>query len=342
MNKPTIRFAAIGLNHGHIYGQCNTLLRAGGELVAFYAAEPELIAPFANRYPQARLARSVAEILQDDSIQMIVSAAVPCERAALGIAAMRHGKDFMADKPGMTTLEQLAEARRAQAQTGRIYSIFYGERLQHKATVRAGELAGAGAIGRPLQTIGLGPHSVGMTKRPDWFWQPEKYGGILVDIASHQFDQFLHFTGSTDARVTAAHVANHHHRQHPAFQDFGEALVAGERGSGYVRVDWLTPRGLGVWGDVRLIVIGTEGFIEIRKNCDLAGRDGGDHLFLVDQQQTRYVDCRDVDPPYGRQLVHDVLNRTETAMTQAHCFLAMELALRAQSAAQWLSGEKGK
>ena len=61
---------------------------------------------------------------------------------------------------------------------------------------------------------------------------------------------------------------------------------------------------------------------------------GGNHLFLVDQKGTRYIDCKDQPLPYGGQLVDDVLNRTETAMPQAHCFLAMELALQAEKQAQ--------
>jgi hypothetical protein len=43
-----------------------------------------------------------------------------------------------------------------------------------------------------------------------------------------------------------------------------------------------------------------------------------------------------VDLPYGGQLVNDVLNRTETAMSQEHCFLATELALKAQKQAKKL------
>src|SRR5215475_3318982 len=176
--RPTIRFAAIGPNHNHIYGQVNLLLRAGAELVSFFATEPELIAQFAKTYPQARLASSAQEILKDDSIHLIASAAIANERAPLGIQVMKHGKDFMSDKPGFTTLEQLAEARRVQAETGRIYSICFSERFE------------VGAIGQVVQTVGLGPHRIHPPARPDWFYQRARYGGILTDIASHQVDQF--------------------------------------------------------------------------------------------------------------------------------------------------------
>jgi predicted dehydrogenase len=329
-----IKFAAIGLNHGHINGQVESVKRGGGQLVSFYAKEADLASAFSKRFPEAKLARSEREILEDPQIQLVVSASIPDERAPLGIQVMKHGKDFMADKPGMTTLEQLAEARKVQAETKRIYSILYSERLENRATVKAGELVKAGAIGRVIQTIGMGPHRMTPKTRPAWFFEKEHYGGILTDIASHQFDQFLFFTGSSKAEIVASQVGNVAHPQWPGLEDFGDVMLHGDGGSGYIRVDWFTPDGLSTWGDGRLTVLGTEGFIEIRKNVDIGGRPGGNHLFLVDQKETRYVDATQQALPYGEQLVDDVLRRTETALPQAHTFLAMELALRAEAQAR--------
>jgi predicted dehydrogenase len=329
--QPTLRFAAIGLNHAHIYGQVDLLRHAGAELVSFYAPEPDLIAQFAPTYPQARLAVSAQQILEDESIHLVVSAGIPCERAPLGVAVMQHGKDYMSDKPGFTTLDQLAEARRVQAETGRIYSVCFSERFQNRAAVKAGELVQAGAIGRVVQTIGLGPHRLNLPTRPAWFFRRAQYGGILTDIGSHQVDQFLFLTGSTQAEVVTAHVANYQHPDYPELEDFGEVLLQGNGGgAGYIRVDWFTPNGLPTWGDGRTVILGTEGYIELRKYCDIAGRPGGDHLFLVDQTGAHYMDCSQVDLPYGPQLIGDIINRTETAMPQVHCFLASELALQAQ------------
>ncbi len=339
-NKPRIRFSVIGLNHGHINGQTRTVLRGGGELVSFYAKEPDLASAFAKQFPQARQAGSEKEILEDRSIQLIVSASIPNERAPLGLEVMRHGKDFMVDKPGIITLEQLAEVRRVQQQTHRIYSILYGGRLESRATIKAGELVKAGAIGKVIQTIGQGPHRMSPKARPAWFFERERYGGIICDIASHQFDEFLFFTGSTRAEVVASQIGNVHHPQWPELEDFGDAMLRGDQGAGYIRVDWFTPDGLPTWGDSRLTVLGTDGYIEIRKNVDLAGKPGGDHLFLVDQKGVQRIDCSQVEMSYGEQLVNDVLNRTETAMPQAHCFLATELALKAQKQAQRINFKK--
>jgi predicted dehydrogenase len=334
---PRTRFAAIGLNHDHITGQVEAVKRGGGSLASFYAKEPELAAAFGKRFPEATLAKSAKAIYEDPSIQLIVSAAIPNERAGIAIEAMRHGKDVMLDKPGMTTLEQLTDVRRVQSETKRIVSILYSERLENRGTVKAGELVKAGAIGRVVQTAGFGPHRMNPKTRPAWFFDREAYGGILCDIAAHQFDQFLFFTGSTKAEVIASQVGNVNHTDHPGIEDFGDVMLRGDGGSGYIRVDWFTPDGLSTWGDGRLTVLGTEGFIEVRKYVDIGGRPGGDHVFLVDQKDTRRIDCSGVVLPYGQQLVDDILNRTETAMPQAHTFLAQELALIAQKNARRLT-----
>jgi predicted dehydrogenase len=328
-----IKFAVIGMNHGHIYGQVDAVTRGGGELVAYFAKEADLLATFAKRYPKAKQAKSEAEILDDKSIQLVLSSAIANERAPLGVRVMQHGKDFMSDKPGITTLEQLAEVRRVQKATGRIYSILYSERLENKATVKAGELVKAGAIGKVIQTISL-------SSRPEWFFNKTQFGGILCDIASHQFDQYLFFTETTKASIVASQIGNVHHPKYPNFEDFGDVMLRGNGGMGYIRVDWFTPDGLKSWGDGRLTILGTDGFIEIRKNIDIGGRDGGNHLFLTDQKETRYFDCSAQPLPYGQQLVDDVLNRTETAMSQTHCFYATELSLIAQKNAQKISLQK--
>lgn len=335
--KETIRFSVIGLNHGHIYGMVDALIDGGGVLVAVYSREPELLPGFTKRYPNVKVAKSEDEIIEDNSIQLVVSARIPVERAPLGIRVMQSGKDYMADKPGILTLEQLAVVKKVQKETKRIYSIMYSERLGNRASVQAGELVQAGAIGKVVQTVGLGPHRMNPQSRPDWFFDPEKAGGILCDIGSHQCDQFLFYTGSKQAEVSYSQVGNFNIPKYPEYQDFGDMNVRSPHATGYIRIDWFTPEGLATWGDGRTFILGTEGYIEMRKYIDIAGRKGENHLFLVNKKETKYYDCSQVIMPYGRQLVSDVVHRTETAMTQDHCFLATELALTAQKMAYQLN-----
>ncbi len=335
--KDSIRFSVIGLNHSHIYGMVSALISGGGELVSVYAKEPDLLQGFTKRYPNAKVAKSEEEILGDNSIQLVASASIPIDRAPLGIRVMQSGKDFMADKPGIITFAQFKEVKKVQKETGRIYSIMYSERLGNPASVQAGEIIKAGAIGKVVQTIGLGPHRMNPATRPDWFFEPEKAGGVLCDIGSHQCDQFLFYTGSTEAEVAHSQIGNFNNTKYPKYQDFGDMIVRSPHATGYIRIDWFTPDGLATWGDGRIFILGTEGYIEMRKYIDIAGRKGGNHLFLVNHKETKYFDCSAVQMPYGEQLVSDVANRTETAMTQAHCFLSTELALTAQKKASNLN-----
>ncbi|HUB82443.1 MAG TPA: Gfo/Idh/MocA family oxidoreductase [Bryobacteraceae bacterium] len=332
----SVKFAVIGIDHNHINGITDALKRGGGQLVKVHSSNQTALAAFQKRYPEARPAASEDEILTDPSIQLVCSASIPDLRGPLGVRVMRHGKDYLSDKPAMTTLEQLAEVRQAIQETGRIFAVMYSERLEVRAAVKAGELIHAGAIGKVVQTVNLAPHQVNEPTRPDWFWDPARYGGILCDIGSHQADQFVYYTGSTVADVTASQVANVNYQHRPKFQDFGDMMLHGNGGFGYVRVDWFTPRGLGTWGDGRLFVLGTEGYIELRKYADIAGRPGGNHLFLVDQKKATYMDCNQVDLPFGRQFVADIVNRTHVAQDQQQALLATELVLKAQKNARVL------
>ena len=340
--KYSINFAVCGMSHDHIYGMIGAVQRGGGVLISAFGQEPDKLAAFTKRYPDVKMVKSEDEILNDKSIQLVLSSTIPNQRAPLGVRVMEHGKDYLSDKPGITTLEQLTSVRKSIAETHRIYGIMYSERLEVKAAVKAGELIQAGAIGRVIQTINIAPHQVvqghgdagGGTGRPEWFWNPDLYGGILCDIGSHQVDQFLYYTGSTEAEVVASQIANVAHPDHPRFQDFGDMMLRGNRGLGYVRLDWFTPDGLGTWGDGRLFVLGTEGYIEVRKYTDVAVKKAGNNLFLVDQREARYIDCNNMTLPFGPQFVADIVNRTHIAQDQTQCLLAAELVIQAQRKAQ--------
>jgi predicted dehydrogenase len=328
-------FAAARLDHGHIYGMCNGLTEAGGTLKWVYDRDPEKIKAFCAAYPDVQPASSEDEILQDPEIQLVAAAAVPSDRGPFGLRVMEHGKDYFTDKTPFTDFGQLEAAKAAVKATGRKYMVYYSERLHVESAVFAGQLVQEGAVGRVVHVLGLGPHRLSASSRPDWFFRKEKYGGILCDIGSHQIEQFLFFAGCKDATVLNSKVANYRNKEYPELEDFGDATLAGDNGaSHYFRVDWLTPDGLGTWGDGRTIILGTDGYIELRKYIDV-GRDGqGDHLYLVNGEGERHMELAGkVGYPYFGQLILDCLNRTENAMTQEHAFKAAELCLEAQKQA---------
>ncbi len=328
-------FAAAFLEHGHIYGQCNGLVEAGAVLKWVYDADPAKVAAFTKAYPQVRVARSFEEILADDEVRLVAAAAVPCDRGPIGCRVLRAGKDYFTDKTPFTTLAQLDEARRVVAETGRKYAVYYSERLHTESGMFAADLVRAGAVGRVVQVAGFGPHRLSKPARPAWFFERAKYGGILCDIGSHQFEQFLTYSGATDARVTHAAVGNFANADRPEFEDFGESSLIGDNGTtNHIRVDWFTPDGLGTWGDGRILILGTEGYIELRKYIEVGRERTSDHVYLVDAKGERHFHVAgQVGFRFFGELVLDCLHRTERAMTQAHAFKAAELCLKAQAAA---------
>ena len=331
-------FSAVALDHGHIYGMCNGLVEAGGTLKWVWDPDQPKVEAFQERFPGVRVARSLEEVLDDPAVRLVAGAGVPADRCDMGLRVMEHGKDYFCDKPPMTTLAQLEAARRTVAATVCKYAVYFSERLHVESAVLAGRLVEQGAIGRVLYVSVMGPHRLAPQSRPEWFWDRERFGGILCDIGSHQVEQVLHFTGAESGRIVSSRVANYGHKDRPVFEDFGDlTMVTGTGAAGYCRVDWFTPNGLGTWGDGRTFIVGTEGYIELRKYIDVARDPQGDHVYLVDQAGEHHIEARgQVGYPYFGNLVLDCLNRTERAMTQEHAFAAAELCLRAQAQAERL------
>jgi predicted dehydrogenase len=331
--------AAVRLDHGHIYGMCNGLTEAGATIKWVYDPDPKKTDAFRAKFPQAKVARSLDEVLADPEIRLVAGAAVASERGPLGCKVMEAGKDYFTDKTPFTTLEQLAQAKEVVARTSRKYFVYYSERLHNEAGMFATDLMDQGVVGRVIQVVSLAPHRLSKSTRPDWFFKRDKFGGILCDIGSHQFEQFLTYTRSTDATISHAATGNFGNPDYPEFEDFGEACLVGNTGSlNYIRVDWFTPDGLSTWGDGRTFILGTKGYIELRKYVDVARDDTSDHVYIVDEKGEHRMDVAGkVGYRFFGQFILDCLNRTENAMTQAHAFKAAELCLLAQAKAQRLT-----
>jgi len=333
-------FAATNLDHGHIGGQCNGLSEAGGVLKWVYDVDTERAERFAKNYPGAKVAPNLETILDDAEVKLVAAAAIPNLRGPLGCRVMEAGKDYFTDKTPFTTFDQLSQAKEVVARTGRKYAVYYSERLHVECAVLAGQLIQNGAIGQVVQTMGTGPHRLNAPSRPAWFFDHEQYGGILCDIGSHQSEQFLFYTGAKDAKLNYAAVANYANPEYPELEDFGEASLTADNGaSGYYRVDWFTPDGLRTWGDGRTVILGTKGYIELRKYIQVSAENPeGNQLYLVDGEREHHIPCAGkVGYPYFGELILDSLNRTENAMTQDHAFKAAELCLRAQAEARRLA-----
>ncbi len=334
------KFAVACLDHGHINGQTNGLIEAGGTLTHVYDPDPKKVSDFCDRYPAAAPADSIETLLEDTELALIASAAIPNRRAALGLRVLRSGKNYFTDKSPFTTLEQLAEVRAVVEETGQRYFVYFSERLHNEAAWRAGELIHDGAIGEVLHVTCLAPHRLSAATRPEWFFDKEAYGGIITDIGSHQVEQFLTYAGCDDATVNFARVRNCTHPEYPGLEDFGEFSLTGSTGAGfYSRVDWYTPDGLEVWGDGRTFIVGSKGTLEVRKYVDLGRTAPASRILWTNADGTDVIDCLgEIGYPFFGQMILDSLHGSEKAMSQAHIFKSAEISMRAQELAD--TGER--
>ncbi|HZZ18944.1 MAG TPA: Gfo/Idh/MocA family oxidoreductase [Opitutaceae bacterium] len=328
-------FAAVRLDHGHIYGMCNGLTEAGATVKWVYDPDPRKTDAFLKKYPQAKVARSMDEVLSDPEVKLVAAAAITNERGPLGCTVMEAGKDYFSDKAPFTTLAQLEQSRAVVARTGRKHMVYYAERIHNESAMFATDLVESGAIGKVVSLTILAPHRLAKATRPEWFFKKEQYGGILCDLGSHQFEQVLTYTGSSDAKVTYAVAGNYANHETPELEDLGEACLTGDSGAlSYVRVDWFTPDGLPAFGDGRTFIVGTKGTIELRKYVDVAREKQGDQVYIVDGNGMQHINVTGkVGFRFFGQLIEDCIHRTESAMTQAHAFKAAEISLKAQEMA---------
>ena len=161
--------------------------------------------------------------------------------------------------------------------------------LLHRAPLRAlgdeggSKLVADGAIGTVVQTVGLGPHRLQRPTRPSWFFEPEavRRHHRRYRLASGRPVPGL-YRLARKPRSRPASIGNFSHDRTCRISRISASSCCDRSGRrAIVRVDWLTPEALPTWGDGRLTILGTTGYIELRKYIDIAGRPGKDHLFLV-------------------------------------------------------------
>lgn len=332
VEKDVFTFSVAFLKHGHIYGMTNGLTEAGATLKYIYDDDQELVDRFIKEFPQAVQVKTFEEILSDKETKLVASAAITSERADIGCEVMGRGKDYFTDKAPFTSMEQIERAKQVIKNTGMKYMVYYGEYLHVESAIYAKQLIDEGAIGEVVQVIGLGPHRLNAKSRPKWFFEKSKYGGILCDIGSHQIYQFLIFADVDQANIVTSQIANYDNPEYPELDDFGDTTLRSDTGkSMYLRVDWFTPDGLSTWGDGRTMILGTKGYIELRKYVDIAKSNTSDNVYLVNDEGEKHFNVHgQIGYPFFGELILDCMNRTEIAMTQHRALLAAELSVKAQ------------
>ena len=328
-DHPTnVRFVVVGVAHPHAIVLTAGLLEAGAVCIGWVDTPGAHDGSFALLFPDLSLLDLDHALAAEPDL--VVVAAVPNLRAGYAIQAMEAGADVLVAKPALTHHSQLPEVTAAVEATGQRWWVAFTEHFTSRAVVRADAIVESGRIGAVRHVLGLGPHRLGAS-RPDWFYDPAQTGPMLADLASHQIHHAARLLGTTELAVDGARRTPAPDRPHPEMM--GELSLAGGSGSAYIRVDWLTPEGLDTWGDVRLMITGEVGTIEVRANCDPGGEPGGGHLIVVDADGMERIDCSADESTWAATILDDVRHGTETLITTNHCLAVTDIALRAAALA---------
>lgn len=329
-----VGFGVVGLEHLHVFELVDGLCAAGAVPMAHTGGDS--LSDAYAAWQTASVATDMAGVLADDRIQLVVLAGVPSTRADAAVAVLETGRSVLSDKPGVTTVAQLDRVRdTAERNPGRWWVLF-SERFGVPAVRAATSLARDGAVGEVVHVSGAAPHRGALDQRPDWFFDPARAGHLLVDLGSHQVDQFLAATGAATAQVVGAAAGNVAAPDHPAFCDIAEVSLAAGDARGYHRVDYLEADGFPAWGDVRLVITGTSGRLEVRTPV-VDGTAGSPELWLTDHDGHRRVDV-DPTPTWPTELLADLADGGERLMSREHPVTVTDVCLRAASGAtSWTS-----
>lgn len=343
VDERAVGIGVIGIEHLHVFELVDGLLGAGAVAIAHADCDDSLGALYADWQPASQI-MGVEQVLHDDRIDLVVVCGVPSERAAVTCAALHAGKDVLSAKPGVTTAAQLDAVRSAVTASGRRWWVLFSERFANPAVLHAVALARAGAVGDVVAVTGSAPHRLGPDARPEWFFDAERSGGILVDLATHQVDQFLAVTGADPSQVAVVSAAVGavkdwgSDERRVGFHDIGELVLAGPGVRGQHRVDFLEPDGFPTWGDTRLMVTGTDGRMEVRIDVHADGGHDPAAVWVTDHVGVRRLRPAS-EPTWARDLLADRVDDGERFMSRHHPFDVAAIVLAAAAiATDWGAG----
>ena len=326
-------FAVVGARHSHILGQAQALADAGACAAMIWEPDDRAYAAFARAFPDVERVHDLDVILCADAIGFVTAAPIAAERAWLGIQCLEAGKDYLVDKPGVLTRFELEAVQHACERTGRRFIVWFHERLSSPATLAALDLVHAGTIGDLVGCTILAPHQLRPSERPDWFWAPEFAGDIIVDLGSHHFDLLLEATGNAPLEVTSAVADCVHFSEHDGFLDLATVTVVGPNFQATIHLDWLSPDTLGTWGAGRIFFRGTRGYLEVRREIDLAGRPGSNHLLWVNESGSHREQWDGRTLRFASDYLADLASGAHTAIDPDRWRQASRLALDASELA---------
>jgi predicted dehydrogenase len=266
MTPKLLKACVIGLRHGHIAEFARAAVETAGVQLVGIAEDVTRLAEAARERWGVPVYSDYREMLDREKPDVVGLAVTNANKAGVAVACMSRGIHVIADKPLLTTPEDLERVRDAVA-SGRAHLSLMLTCRFGAGYRKIGALIREGQLGQVVHVATFGPHRLRPAGREPWMLNDAESGGVLVDIGIHYLDLLRWYIGEEPLRVSATH-GNMRFPELPEFTDHGHALLTFPGGAvGYVSVDWLTPEASPVNGDYRVFVTGTRGYCELKSGA---------------------------------------------------------------------------
>ncbi|WP_405056649.1 Gfo/Idh/MocA family oxidoreductase [Kribbella sp. NBC_01505] len=313
----TIRIAIAGAAHPHArYVTAEIDRNDEYQLVAVADPDRTVAERYATPY-QAKVFTDHQQLLDETRPDVVMVAGIYADRGRAVVDALDAGAHVLADKPLCTSLTDLTAISEASRRNNRHVTVLL-EKRYYPETLAMAELIDE--LGTIHGVVSTGPHKLNRPTRPEWFFDRTRYGGLLNDLAVHDIDAALHFTGLTAGTVSGALASE------PGFPRYGTATLTGPGVLITAGVDWLTPAASPLHGDYRMKLVGSNGTAELqwaRKRLVLTTTDKAPYDVVL--------------PPGHRPAelpLQALANGNEPDITTSNSLLVTRLALLAQQSAE--------
>src|SRR5690625_333855 len=273
-----IRLAMAGIAHPHAHYVLDELAyQSEVHLVAAANVEPGTIG-HRTLPASTTVYENHRQMLDQHYVDVVVVCGIYSQRADMIVDALASDADVLADKPLCTELEDLDRIQQAAVNSRRVVSTMF-EKRAHPVTLATRKVVDDGELGQIALVAATGPHKLNYATRPEWFFDGEKYGGILADLAVHDIDLVLLFTGIRNG-VVSGHQSNLALPQHPGFSDAGAAFFTSNNVASTLEAHWMWPAASPFHGHYRMRLTGTRGTAELdwaQNRLDLVTNERASH-----------------------------------------------------------------
>lgn len=152
-------------------------------------------------YPEARIARSLDELLEMDTIRLVVICTPNQTHFPFALRCLEAGRDVVVDKPFTNTVQEAVELVQTAQRLGRVLSVYHDRRFDADFQALR-KVAASGELGRIVRFEAHYDRYRPKRKPEAWREIPGPGSGVFADLGPHLLDYALTLLGIPE-RITA-------------------------------------------------------------------------------------------------------------------------------------------